>query len=129
MSAASQMRRAAEKMRILGNGAHHGPWDIVPGSGDAPEVHIYSVETLTRYGKSADPVIGRIERGRQVDGMPDGYGVMTTPEFVASWSPEVADWAALALDQHADAHDTYDCPHEPCAHEEWAIRYLGEATS
>lgn len=123
---AEPIRRAVQKMRELASGAHQGPWALAPASEEGSIVEVYSVETLTRYS-TADPLIARVERGEQVEGMPEGYGVMSTPEFIASWPPEIADIAALALEQHADLHDNYDCTHEPCAHLEWALMYLGEA--
>ena len=46
-------------------------------------------------------------------------------EHIASWHPAVALFAAEAMEQHADLHDTYDCVHEPCAHADWARAYLG----
>lgn len=121
------LRRAAWKMMDLAGGTHQGPWSIEPGTEGGPWVQIFSAETLTRYA-GADPVIARVRRGEQVEGMPEGYGVHQTPEHIAAWSPEIADMFADALMQHAELHDSYDCAHDPCSALDAARLYLGETS-
>lgn len=126
---AETLRRAAAEIRERAHGATCGPWTVGVDPETGERSTVYSEFIATRYA-TADPTIARIAAPQypraDEDGEPE-WGQTDDAAHMAAFSPEVADVLALALGQHADVHDTYDCWHEPCATVDFARAYLGEA--
>jgi acetylornithine deacetylase/succinyl-diaminopimelate desuccinylase-like protein len=115
---ADLLRKAANVLRERAGGATSGPWSVGMDAETQERVEIYSEFVATRYPDVSPSVavvttIQRPQEGDPEEKVPE-WGQTTDAEFIATFTPELADHIAEWMNDHANDHDAYDCHWENC---------------